>query len=286
MKYIRVHFSGFWPHFNKTNNLFTYALSQRYNIVVTSEDPDLVITDNLQHRYQNAKMVYFSGEPFFDIGVCDYALTSFDVDDNRFFRVPLYLLYAYDYYHNGITSSYDAILNAKNEVVVSNKHKFCGYVARGGNERRSTMFNMLSSYKQVSALGSHFNNAPMIVGEPGTIDGSINKYNALKEFKFCLAIENTKQYNGYIGYTTEKIYEPFMASCVPIYWGNARINEDFNEGAFVNWHRYGSDERTVEKIIELDTNDDLYMDYVKHPIVKNRELFNIDYMVSVFERIL
>ena len=100
MKNIKLWFTAFWPSFDKRDNLFTYILSKKYKIILTPENPEIVITDDSRFKYQNAKMVYFSGEPFFDIGNCDYALTSFYVDDKKFFRVPLYLVYAYEYYKN------------------------------------------------------------------------------------------------------------------------------------------------------------------------------------------
>ncbi len=70
-----------------------------------------------------------------------------------------------------------------------------------------------------------------------------------------MSFENNDQYNGCIGYTTEKIYEPFMSMSIPIYWGNIKINEDFNEGSFINWNHYGSDEKTIERIIEIDNDN-------------------------------
>lgn len=289
MKNIKLWFGDFWPNFDKSNNLFIYALSQKYNVIVTSENPDIVITDDSRYRYQNAKMVYFSGEPFFDLGQCDYAFTSFYVNDSKFFRVPLYFLYAYDYYKYGIIESFDAILKKDiSNFSLKDKINFCAYIARGPGQhnRRTEFFNKLNQYKFVNALGSHFNNTPSIPGNPGTIEGSIEKYKILKQYKFCMSFENTNQYNECIGYTTEKIYEPMMSLSIPIYWGNSEIYKDFNIKSFINWNDYGSDENVIERIIEIDNDDDLYMDYIKENYSANDQLFKIDYMVNIFEEIL
>lgn len=292
MKTLKIWFTFFWGKFDIYDNLFTYALSQNYDVVVTPDDPDLVISGHYIERYQNAKMVYYSGEPFYDIGIHDYALTSFYVDDPRFFRLPLYLLYAYDYYKCGFTSSYDELLYKKLHItpnILKQKNNFCCYVARGPGgpqSKRTEFYEKLSEYKLIKSLGQHLNNSPIIPGESGTIAGSINKCEILKYFKFTMAFENTMVYNNSIGYTTEKIYEPMMALSIPIYWGNPSIHEDFNSSSFINWFDYGSDEKVIERIIEIDNDDDLYMDYMKQNYSSNDSIFGIDYAVNVFEEIL
>lgn len=289
---MKVWFTNFWGKFDVYDNLFTYALSQKYDVVVTPDDPDIVITNHFIERYQNAKMVYFSGEPFYDIGVQDYALTPFYIDESNYFRVPLYLLYAYDYYKCGFTSSYDEILHKKlyiDKSILDIKNNFCSYVARGAGgpeSRRTPFFEKLSEYKLVNAMGDHFRNTEPIPGESGTIAGSINKCEILKYFKFNIAFENSMTYNGKIGYTTEKIYEPMMALTIPVYWGNPEIQKEFNTKSFINWNDYGSDEKVIERMIEIDNDDDLYMDYMRENYSANDELFKIDYLVNIFEEIL
>ena len=289
---MKVWFTSFWGKFDPYDNIFTYVLSQKYDVIVTPDDPDIVISNHFIERYQNAKMVYFSGEPFYDIGVNDYALTPFYIDEPNYFRVPLFLLYAYEYYKCGFTSSYDEILNKKSFIdpsILDNKPGFCAYVARGpgGPEsKRTSFFEKLSEYDIVSSMGDHLNNAPHIPGESGTITGSINKCDILKYFKFTMAFENCMSYNGKIGYTTEKIFEPMMALSIPIYWGNSEIYKDFNTKSFINWNDYGSDEKVIERIIEIDKDNDLYMDYMKENYSSNDYLFKIDYLVNIFEEIL
>jgi len=285
---LKLWFTAFWGTFDKYNNLFVYALSQKYNVEVTPDNPELVLTDNPNSRYGNSKMVYFSGEPFFDIGVCDYALTQFDVDDNRFYRLPLYLLYAYDYYKHGMVSSYESFFNQR--IYLKEKKNFCTYISRGPGKTsiRDRFYHKLSSYKKIDCPGSHHNNMEIVPGESGTIHGSIEKIKFISNYKFTFAIENSDSYNGHTGYTTEKIIEPFAAGSIPIYWGNSRISEDFNDDAMINWHKYGSDEKTIERIIEIDNDDDLYIDYLRQPFInlKNKDLFEIDYVLNIFDNII
>jgi hypothetical protein len=289
---MKVWFASFWGKFDVYDNVFTYALSQKYNVGVTPDNPDIVISNHFVERYQNAKMIYFSGEPFYDIGVNDYALTPFYIDEPNYFRFPLYLLYAYEYYKCGYTNSYDEILYKKSYIgrsVLDDKSAFCSYVARGAGHpecRRTPFFEKLNEYKFVASMGDHLRNTEPIPGESGTIMGSINKCEILKYFKFNMAFENSMEYNGKIGYATEKIYEPMMALSIPIYWGNPEVHKDFNTKSFINWNDYGSDEKVIERIIEIDNDDDLYMDYMKENYFANDELFKIDYLVNIFEEIL
>ena len=291
MKKIKLWFTYFWGTFNYYDNVFVYALSQRYDVEITPNNPDLVITDNYKERYQDAKMVYFSGEPFYDIGSNDYALTSFYVNDPKYFRFPLFLYFAYEYYKLNFINSYDEILHKKvclNDNVLKNKTHFCAYVSRGPGgpqSERTNFFNLLNQYNRIDSMGMHLN-AVCVPGESGKIDGSISKCKSIEKYKFTMAFENSMSFNGNIGYTTEKIYEPMIALSIPIYWGNPQINKDFNSKSFINWDEYGSNEKVVERIIEIDNDDDLYMDYIKENYCINDYLFKIDYLVDIFDNII
>ena len=79
-----------------------------------------------------------------------------------------------------------------------------------------------------------------------------------------------------------------MAYSIPIYWGNIRIGEDFNNNSFINWHDYGNDEDCIKRIIEVDNNDSLYMDYINSNYVsdKTNSVFTTDYLIDIFEQII
>lgn len=290
-KEIKIWFTHFWNQFNKENNLFTWVLSHKYNVIITSDNPDIVITLSSNERYQNAIMVHYSGEPFFNLGSCDYAITSFYNDDSRFFRLPLYLLYNYDYLKYGFIESYEHLVNQMKDSneILKNKTKFCAFISQGAGYEgciRTRFFNELSKYKYVDSAGSYMNNHSLIAGEAGTIEGSINKTIFLKNYKFSMAFENRQHFNNYIGYTTEKIFEPLMANSIPIYWGNPQIFKDFNTKSFINWDDYGSDEMVINEIIRIDNNDELYLNYINEKYVNNDELFTFEYVFNIFEQIL
>ncbi len=57
-----------------------------------------------------------------------------------------------------------------------------------------------------------------------------DKFEALQKYKFCLCFENTR-INGYI---SEKVFDAFIAGCVPIYKGPANAGEWIPANCFIN----------------------------------------------------
>jgi hypothetical protein len=71
-----------------------------------------------------------------------------------------------------------------------------------------------------------------------------------------------------------------------VYWGNPNIHLDFNSDCFINWWEFGSDEKTIEKIIQVDNDKDLFSSYFLRNFVQNNDLFSVDYVLSIFNKIL
>lgn len=76
-----------------------------------------------------------------------------------------------------------------------------------------------------------------------------------------------------IGYTTEKIIEPFVSNVVPIYWGNPLIYKEFNTNMFLNWHDYNDDDALIKEIIKIDNDKELYMKYLNGKIL-NKDFYD------------
>lgn len=56
-----------------------------------------------------------------------------------------------------------------------------------------------------------------------------DKTEGLKPYKFTICIENL-QYDSYF---SEKFTDPILCNSIPIYWGNPRMKDFFNENSFV-----------------------------------------------------
>ncbi|TSD65869.1 glycosyltransferase [Inquilinus sp. KBS0705] len=251
---LKINFSAFWPGFNKTDNFFYNLLAEKYEVTI-SEQPDIYFYDAFDtgHIKYNCTKVFFTGENVRpDFMLCDFAF-SFDYPvTKRNYRLPLYALY------HDVTTLINRPVDA--EAILKSKTKFCCFlVSNAGSEIRNSFFQELSKYKQVDSGGRAFNNIGYFVDD---------KWAFIKDYKFVIAFENT----SYPGYTTEKIYEPLINSCVPIYWGNPLVEKDFNTKAFINCHEYASFEDVIKRIIEVDNNDELYKQYLTQPVFTNNVL--------------
>jgi alpha(1,3/1,4) fucosyltransferase len=83
-----------------------------------------------------------------------------------------------------------------------------------------------------------------------------------------IAFENS----SYPGYTTEKMFEPMLVRSIPIYWGNPLVGKDFNTAAFVNYYDCRNDKELLERVIELDQRDDLYLSMLEQPAYPDNQL--------------
>src|SRR5262249_45638145 len=85
-----------------------------------------------------------------------------------------------------------------------------------------------------------------------------------------------------------KIFEPMVARCLPIYWGDPDINEHFNPRSFLNRADFPSDEALIEKIIELDRDDAKYLEYLQQPYFYDDRpnlFFNRQRILDFFEKV-
>lgn len=217
------------------------------------KNPDLLfysISSNASHlRYKNSIKIFYTEENFRpDFNICDYAAEFADMQyDDRYIRVPNYLFYQNDY----------ALARSKhlNVCESDSKRKFCNFVYSNeltAEAPRNRIKQLLNTYKTVDCGGKIDNN----VGGPVA-----NKLEFQKQYKFSIAFENA----SYPGYTTEKILQAFSAQTVPIYFGNPDIVKEFNPKSFINCHDYNSLEEVVQRIIEVDQNDSLYLEHLKTP---------------------
>ena len=248
---IKINFEDFW-HPNTTEaireNPIFRLLSKNFELELT-ENPDFLIYSFLGVKFLKYKCIkiFYTGEnirPNFD--ECDYAF-SFDYPvTEKNYRLPLYKLYPEDFEKlEGRLSGIDSLMNEK--------RKFCNFLYSNKKApERNEFFLKLQKYKKVDSGGKTKNNLGYLVDD---------KIAFLRKYKFTIAFENS----SYPGYTTEKILHPLIANSIPIYWGNPLVARDFNPKSFINCHDYENFEDVIERIIEVNTNDDLYEEYLREP---------------------
>ncbi|MGE9296209.1 MAG: glycosyltransferase family 10 domain-containing protein, partial [Puniceicoccales bacterium] len=111
-----------------------------------------------------------------------------------------------------------------------------------------------------------------------------DKHAFIRGSRFCLALENYAM----PGYTTEKLYQAMAARCIPIYWGNPDVADDFNPASFINITDFNSDAEAVEYILEVQRDPDLQAAYYREPFFPDNEptkYFRDDYLLPQLEQI-
>ncbi len=249
---IKLDFADFWSSFDKQDNFFVKLLSSHYRVEITPE-PDFLIYGvfgTTHMGYRCTRIQYISENVRPDFFECDYAFSFDHLEDNaRHFRLPLYALYA------DLQGGIESLLmeNAAASRRAYPKTRFCNIVISNANARvRIEFFNKLSAQKHVDSGGRYLNN----IGGPVK-----DKLEFISHYKFTLAFENAP----HPGYTTEKILHSMLMGSIPIYWGNPLIGRDFNTSSFVNCHDFASFGDAVERVMQIDTDDQLYRQYLSEP---------------------
>jgi alpha(1,3/1,4) fucosyltransferase len=256
-KHIKINFADFWPNFNKERNYLVELLKTHYTIEITDR-PDFLIYSvfGTDHKKFTCTKIFFTGEnvrPNFS--ECDYSFSFDFIDNPKSYRLPLYAWWA-------PANELIKPLNLDTKKILNEKKRFCNFIYGNPNAtKRIAFMQNLSKYKQVDSAGTFMNNVGRIVTE-------MEKVEFIKDYKFTIAFENTE----YPGYTTEKLVQPMLAYSLPIYCGNPLVGRDFNTKSFLNYSDFASEEELIKKIIEIDQNDDLYLDYLRQPYYHNNQV--------------
>ena len=256
---LKIAFVDFWPGFDAKGYRLVQQLSPHFPIEI-SGDPDYLFfsvfgTAHLEPRFDRCiKIIWLAENVRPDFSTCDYSL-SFDYpDDPRNLRLPYYS--DVNFYLGREPNKYLSLIKPDNYDpvrVLDSKKRFCNFIY--SNEwatERLAFFGELSKYKRVDSGGSVKNNLGFKVR---------NKREFMIPYKFTIAFENS----SYPGYVTEKLVDPMFANSLPIYWGSPRVHEEFNPRSFINCHEHADWQSVIEKIIQIDQDDSLYLEYLEAP---------------------
>ena len=263
---LKIKYVDFWENFDPENNSFQEIIENMGYKIELSEKPDYLFCSVFGHKaldekYDNCVKIFFAGENVCpDFNLFDYAI-GFEYMDfaDRYLRCPLF--------YRCPSELWDAFLSKHHNFrqTLSKKSGFCSFVYSNGNADpiREQFFHELSKYKKVDSGGRYLNN----IGMP---DGVEDKIKFESKHKFSIAFENS----SHPGYTTEKLISSFAATTVPIYWGDPRIKDVFNSDSFIFVNDFESLDAVVDKIEEIDRNDELYLKYLAAPALLDPEKFD------------
>ena len=248
---LKIKFLDFWPGFNVQDFGFLNLVSDYYDIEYTDK-PDLIVyscfgTEFLKY---NCPRIFYTGENIrLNFKFCDFAFTFDYNDDKRHFRWPLFKL---------LFSEKELTKEQNIKSILDKKTGFCSFVVSNAkeSEQRINFFHELSKYKEIASGGKYANN----VGGPVA-----NKRDFIRNYLFNIAFENS----SFPGYTTEKIAEPWVEGCIPIYWGDPEITKEINPDCFINVHDFTSFDDAIKYIKEVDASPALQIKYLSAPFFKN-----------------
>ena len=313
MKTVRITRQGFSNHgMHSWMRYFIFVLSKKYNVIVDTEHPDLVIYSNIHYdansldtftkklptSYNDAskKYLFVSGEVSDFISVLKDNVWSMGYqkeDHPHYLRVPSCVIDVWTLFDESRLTDSPLGWLTKPRKYLSDK-KFCCITQASESSFRAQVFDKLSTYKAVDSSGPWRQN---LFGAD-----TLDKYQWLKEeyigrndgltyrekiqffekYKFNIAIHYTN--TDYI--IQEKLFHAFFAATVPLFYGNKYILEEgFNPDAFVNIH----DSDWFDKVVRLDTSSEMYRNAIQAPIFLGNRLpdyFDFDYVLSFLEKIV
>ena len=283
MKTVKVKHVGFWSGVSYDKELISRSLKGHYNIE-ESDEPEFVICSIFGKPFEYCDhpqvRIMYAGENFIpDFNLVDYAVGVY----------PLSFGDRYCYLPGCIDgNNHCAELQHKSreypDSVLEQKPYFANFIASHDSENniRGDFFKKLSEYKRVESPGSFLNN----MSDGMTVSLDEGKTEFQQKCKFTLCFESTNHY----GFITEKITDAFYADTIPVYFGSSSVSTIFNPKAFINCSDYDSFDEVIKRIIELDQDDEAYMEMLRQPVFiepdyVDRKMQELDsFLLSIIEQ--
>jgi len=290
---LTIGFCDMWDNFQPSYNFFTLLLEAAVagkmkirGVGLTkgsTEKPDLIVFGPFGRTWlefpPTIPKVYFTGEntpkvdyPGVELNLC-YAHE--DMTNEKYLRLPLWIL-EIDWFGadpERIVNPKPIPLDRCTKVFpeeMARKKKFCSFiVSNPSNPVRNSAYQWLSQYKSIDSGGALFNNMGDILrAGTGGGGGELKKLEFLKDYKFSITYENSSS----PGYVTEKILHAKAAGCIPIYWGDPKINRDFDTAGFICAQNFKSPAELIEAVKKVDEDDALWKKMFSVPALDEYKL--------------
>ncbi len=266
-----IYFHNWWNGFynfdaNNINffiKLLSYTKLSNFVIVYNPSDANVIIenlspNDNLIFNDKWKYRINFIGEPqTSNYKNYDLVLTG----ANNIYNVvdlPVSVMYILG------NNLYNILNHRRNITKIPDK--FCCFIVSNPKcLTRNKMFELLNNYKKVDSCGRFANNYNYSIINLNWWSKEYIEF--ISQYKFMICFENTKMLN----YSTEKIVNAYLANIIPIYWSSNSISNLFNMDSLLfleNEQDDNSFQNVINKVIELDNDDNKYLEFI------NRQPFN------------
>lgn len=265
MKTVKLNYCGMGNDFDETQNLIYDLLKIQGFDVQISEDPDYLIcnfSEDNHYPYCGKPQVRImhSGENYIpDFNLIDYSICPYPIAfGDRNFYLPTCVWPREHWQSLAVKPRSPEVAQA----LLQQKEYFANFIAGHESEYniRGDFFKKLCQYKRVESPGTYLNNMP----DGQTVDFHDESKTAFqRKCKFTLCFESTNHW----GFVTEKIVDAFYADTIPVYYGSPTVTDIFNRDAFINVADFDSFDAAIERIIELDQDDEAYLKMLSQPIL-------------------
>jgi len=277
---IKLSFSDFWHGFNPINDpIFGKSLNKFFDVDYVNYGADLHIFSiyGNEHKKHNNKKILFTPENFyshkyqpfdFNLGeknlynYADYSITSFNINDERNYRLPCYVR----------RYGFNVIEDIQNRNLIDKEKKII-YLQQNCVPFRDNFVKKLQKYYDVDCPGRCNRNLNINVD---------NKIDFLKKYKFVISFENSSN----SGYNTEKLVDGFLSMSLPLYWGDVDVANDFDPNSFLNYHDFENDDLFIDEILKIDSDDKRYKDMILSNPIKNKSIFDEGLFIGFMKKIL
>ncbi|SFS92459.1 Glycosyltransferase family 10 (fucosyltransferase) C-term [Succinivibrio dextrinosolvens] len=254
-------------------------LKLRFDVTIDERNFDYFFCNELIYRNKDSfgelfklppRVIRFfwGGEAVYpDLNLFDYACCYDNFDSTRILKIPNIYIRDFNWlkkekYHELFTYSKNA------SEILRQKTKFCNFIYGNPHSHpiRDSLFFKLSEYKKVDSLGSHLNNIKIVNSRSDT-DWLKKSIDLKSPYKFSIAAENA----FFKGYVSEKLMTSMLANTIPIYFGTNDVVKEFNPKSFINVNDFSSLDDLLEKVKQIDNDDDLYCEMMSEPWITQKQ---------------
>jgi len=288
MKKHYIYINSFWGGFvNKTDanhigffeTLFKKTAIKNFEITSDINKATILLESIFGNSLCFAKTwdykFHYSGEPISN-NHNNYTIaldSEHGNDKNNVVDLPLFVYYIHQ--NNYLERLLQKPLIGKSQIPT----KFCCFIVSNGNcIVRNEMFRALNNYKRVDSYGKYCNNMSHTINHGYWTE---EYRDIIRKYKFIICFENTKKGT----YITEKIINPYLSNIIPIYWGTHNVKKVLNTDSFLFLNDETSKSSFIDlinKVVELDTDDEKYLKMVNAPVFTNDNLsyWNDNYTIE------
>jgi hypothetical protein len=292
-------------------NFFFNILSKKYDVIIDSNNPDLVFYTNQFYReneldyYTNeivkgiheyddsVKKIFLSGEarPDFNShlnkGENYYCLGYEHINHERYLRFPTLVLDAFVLHNEGgmFDNEFDWLTEKRNsEEIINTKKHFCSIVQASHNPDREVLFDKIFETHWIKSSGPW---KGTVTGEEGLNPHKYHNYSnpdymgridgltyrdKINFFSDCV-FNIAYQYTNTDYLTQEKIVHAYASNSIPVFYGNQFIEEEgFNPKSFINSHNFETVNDLVNYLNEVYNDKEKLKSFFEEPIFKDNKL--------------